>query len=283
MICFRLLKSKDPAQPLANAVRALACEEDTNDTYEVEAESFRHIPNAPFAYWVSDKIRRLFKALPPFEGDGRTAKVGLQSSDDFRFVRTAWEAPIKDTDKIWFLLAKGGDYSEFYTDIYLLANWGNSGNEIKHFGDPSGIKPNSRPQNTDYYFLPGITWTNSTTTELSARLLPAGCVFSHMGPTAFASKDETLPLLAWINSRVTALFIKLQLGLAAAGRKHYEVGIIQRVPFCYLNENTSSDLGDLAKHGWSCKRKPDTANLTSHAFYAPALAPSRALSTSGSK
>ena len=94
MICFRLLDAKDPAQPLADAMQALAQGAATQDTYTVDPVSFRHVPNAPFAYWVSDTIRKLFTTLPPFENEERTAKVGLQTSDDFRFVRTAWETPL---------------------------------------------------------------------------------------------------------------------------------------------------------------------------------------------
>ena len=66
MICFRLLDAKDPAQPLADAVHALAQGAATQDTYAVDPASFRHIPSAPFAYWVSDRFRSLFARLPLF-------------------------------------------------------------------------------------------------------------------------------------------------------------------------------------------------------------------------
>ena len=65
----------------------------------------------------------------------------------------------------------------------------------------------------------------------------------------------------------------MQQGLADAGRKNYEVGIINRLPFPLLDEGSKTTLGDSAQSAWSLKRSTDTANQTSHAFYAPALSP----------
>ena len=136
MICFRLLNYDDPAESLAEAVAKMREGEYSSDVYSVNPISFRQVPNAPFAYWVSDRIRGLFKELPPFEGDERTVKVGLQTGDDFRFVRVGWETPVGDISKIWLNFAKGGSYSPFYADVSLKVNWRDDGAEIRYFGDP---------------------------------------------------------------------------------------------------------------------------------------------------
>jgi len=268
MICFRLLDSKDPAQPLADAVRALANEEATPDTYEVEPTSFRHIPNAPFAYWVSEKIRKLFVTLSPFESENRTAKQGLVSADDFRFVRSAWETPVNQheiTNQTWFHFAKGGSYSPFYADVFLKVNWGKLGGEIRFFGDPNGYKPSSRPQSTSYYFRPGLTWSLRTQSGLGMRIMPRGCVFGHKGPLATTDVDTLPHYLALTTSTPFKALVELQMAFGS-----YEVGVIQRT---VIPEKDDLRLPDLAKHAWQNKRKPDTATLTSHAFIAPALAP----------
>ena len=111
--------------------------------YTVDPASFWQVPGSPFAYWVSERIRRLFTELPPFEGEGRMVRVGLQTSDDFRFVRAWWEIePGKILDgangldwreeptafqaccrrrtfegKRWVPFAKGGEYSPYYADL----------------------------------------------------------------------------------------------------------------------------------------------------------------------
>ena len=277
MICFRFLDSKDPAQPLADAVRALAQNESTCDTYGVEPASFRHIPNAPFAYWVSEKIRRLFVELQAFESDGRTAKQGLITADDFRFVRTSWETPVHQQelqDRNWYHFVKGGSYSPFYSDVFLKVNWSSQGHEIKHLGDSNGVKPDSRPQSTGYYFRPALTWPRRTQSGLALRVMPKGCVFSDKGPSLFVKEDQKeylFHLLSIASSRPYNCLVALQMAFGS-----YEVGVIQRT---VIPENNDERLSGLAEHSWRMKRKPDTANLNSHAFVTPALTPSRGHST----
>ncbi len=90
---IRLLNQNDKGETLARRIAALREGAADEDMYAVNPESFRQVPNTPFCYWVSERIRRLFKELPPFESEGRTVKQGLATADDFRFVRAWWEVP----------------------------------------------------------------------------------------------------------------------------------------------------------------------------------------------
>ena len=93
-IFLRLLRDEDKAQALAEAIAALREGRRLESmVYPVRPVSFRQVPGSPFAYWVSERIRRLFTELPAFEGDGRTVRQGLATADDFRFVRAWWEVP----------------------------------------------------------------------------------------------------------------------------------------------------------------------------------------------
>jgi len=90
---FRLLKHEDKAAGLSEALEAVRQGQTHNTVaYAADPASFHQVPGSPFAYWVSERIRRQFTELPPFEGEGRTVRVGLQTSDDFRFVRAWWRA-----------------------------------------------------------------------------------------------------------------------------------------------------------------------------------------------
>jgi hypothetical protein len=90
---------------------------------------------------VREQVRGLFNRLAAFEREGRTARVGLQTSDDLRFVRVWWEIDRQSavTDKQrWLPFAKGGAYAPFYADVHLVVNWEVHGEEIKSFVDPKG-------------------------------------------------------------------------------------------------------------------------------------------------
>ena len=124
--------------------------------FQVAPASFRSVPGAPFAYWVSNTIREAFRELPAFQRNGRCARVGLQTSDDFRFVRGWWEIAYENNDLRWGF-AKGGSFSPYYADVYLVTNWASDGKEMKAWADPLyGNSGWSRIlKSTEYYVTPG--------------------------------------------------------------------------------------------------------------------------------
>ena len=270
-IFIRLL-GENKERELGRAVRDLSEARRNIWTHTLISIDLIKIPAAPFAYWVSENFRRLFVGLPRFSGNDRILKQGLATADDFRFLRVAWETPKNlsvSPDQVWFSFAKGGSYSPFYSDIFLNVNWWDDGKEIRFFGDPNGIKPLSRPQNTTFYFRSGLTWPLRTN-GLSFRCLPAGCVFGHKGPAAFVDSDSSeqlLALCAIVNSSVFGVLVDAQLARVALAQS-FEVGLISSTP---IPTQMAPGLTELALAAWTAKRRPDTANLTSHAFLRPVL------------
>jgi hypothetical protein len=234
----------------------------------VAAESFDAVPGKPFAYWVSDAVRNVFAELNALEAGERTARQGLATAEDFRFVRAWWESQGSG----WFGFAKGGAFSRFYADVYLLANWKDDGAEIK-----AGIcrrypylNGNAEfvAKNPQYYLRPGLTWPRRTQGGLSMRAMPAGCIFADKGPAAFADDDdpdELLALLALVNSSSFSLLVSLQVAFGS-----YEVGVMQRTPVPILDGPSRQKLSALSQQAWSRKRTLDTTEETSHAFVLPA-------------
>ena len=268
---IRLMAEEDKGAALAEVLGRLRAGEADARVFQVAPESFGQVPGMPFAYWVSEGVRDAFRRLPAFETAERTAKQGLATADDFRFVRLAWETVSQSggSGQRWWPFAKGGVYSPFYADVYLLVNWEEEGAEIKTFADPKTARTYSRPQGIDYYFRPGLTWPLRTQSGLALRVLPAGCIFGHKGPAAFVTDDDPealLALLAVTNSRAFRTLVDLQMAFGS-----YEVGVLQRTPVPDLTEADRRSLADLARRAWSLKRALDTAELTSHAFTLPAL------------
>jgi hypothetical protein len=267
---FMRIEGEGKEIALSQSVRDLFVGKPNPVLHTLRVAGLSRIPLAPFAYWVGEGVRHLFATLPPFEGEGRTVKQGLATADDFRFVRAMWETPsalASESTRTWFSFAKGGSYSPFYADVFLKVNWGRSGAEIRFLGDPNGIKLLSRPQNISFYSKPGLTWPLRTQSGLAFRALPAGCVFGHKGPCAFLesdASDDLLALLALTTSQPFRGLVEIQMAFGS-----YEVGVIQRT---VVPSKFAPRLAELALAAWTAKRRPDTANLTSHAFLRPALA-----------
>ena len=268
---LRLLTDKDKANNLLDSCKALRAGETDTRVFDVEPESFRAVPGAPFAYWVSEAVRQVFKRLPAFECDDRTARQGLATAEDFRFVRTWWEQPGDG----WHSFAKGGTFSPFYADVYLMTNWDKDGAEVK-----AGIcrrypylNGNAEfvAKNPQFYLRPGITWPRRTN-GLSFRAMPRGCIFADKGPAAFVDDDEPDALLALctlVNSLAFGLLVSVQLARVELAQS-FEVGLIQQTPLPDLSNEQKARLATLARRVWSLKRTLDTIEETSHAYVLPA-------------
>jgi hypothetical protein len=297
-IFLRLLRDEDKARALAEAIAALRDGHRLESmVYPVTPVSFRQVPGSPFAYWVSERIRRLFTELPVFESDGRAIRVGLQTSDDFRFVRAWWEVSSecildgangsdwrKDLtafqawcrqqtfqDKRWVPFAKGGEYSTYYADIHLVVDWERDGEEIKNQKDPRTGRLLSRPQNMRFYFHAGLTWSDRTTRLFSARVWPAGGVFSVKGSSGFFCGEE-LFVLGVMNSVLFNGFLSLLVGAGDAAARSYQVGTIGTVPFPVgVSTGDYSTLSEITSESTGIKHTLDRTNENSRSFYLPAL------------
>ncbi len=266
-------ETEDKAQVLREAV-VLPDQALGQTRFAVEPTTFGQVPRSPFAYWVSDRVRGLYAELPALETDGRTAKQGLATADDFRFVRLWTEVGVRERLPRWFPFAKGGKFSPFYSDVHLVVDWGCDGAAIRNSVDLKSGRQLSRPQNTDFFFRSGLTWPRRTTSGLSLRVMPTGCIFGDKGPAAFVDGDDAQQLLFFLSvstSRAFQALVELQLAAADAAARSYEVGVMQRTPVPVAPRETSSELGKLAHAAWSLKRALDTRKEHSHVFCLPAL------------
>lgn len=271
---IRLLKEEDKAACLKTVASSYCLGENDYRVYEVMPEEFGLVPGSPFAYWAGESVLETFKRLPAFEGEGREAKQGLATAEDFRFVRTSWEILESGLGKKWFGFAKGGAYSPYYSDVHLVVDWQKDGAEIK-----AGIckrypylngNPDYVAKNTGYYLRAGLTWPRRTN-GLSFRLMPAGCIFADKGPAAFVEDDgpgRLLALCAVINSKSFGLLVSVQLAREELAQS-FEVGLIQQTPIPNLQYEHYRELTRLARSAWAYKRTMDTVSEISHAFLLP--------------
>nr|BAH89621.1 type II restriction enzyme, methylase subunit [uncultured bacterium]BAH89900.1 type II restriction enzyme, methylase subunit [uncultured bacterium]BAH90133.1 type II restriction enzyme, methylase subunit [uncultured bacterium] len=277
---LRLLAEDDKAIALATVCARLRQGEDDPRAFTVAPEAFDAVPGKPFAYWVSDAVRQVFVKLTPFECDGRSAQHGGSTKDDFRFLRVWWESAADSSQ--WQLFAKGGVFSPFYADVYLAVNWKDDARELEaallHKYPYLGETANWVLHRECNYLRPGLTWPRRTTSGLSLRAMPQGCIFADKGPAAFVADDAPdalLALLALVNSQAFGLLVSVQLAAADAAARSYEVGVIQKTPVPNLSAEQQARLAALARRAWSLKRTLNTIEETSHAFALPAALRSR--------
>jgi hypothetical protein len=277
-IFLRVIDADDKGTALLEAIQQR--DASLNEVrYDVDPATFARIPRSPFAYWVSDRVRAAFTRLPGFESDGRTAKQGLATADDFRFVRLWTEAPPVAVDTRWFSFAKGGRFSPFYANMHVLVNWQGGGAEIKNnLNDRGGVRSNVwmlRDTALNCFFRPGLTWPARPHRRGAFAVVPRGVIFSHTGTMVFeSSTDGLLATCALLNSNayIGLLHLLMPRGTHGGGQTlKYEVGYVTSVPVPRLAAGERAALTQFSRHAWSLMRSLQTRTETSHAFVLPAL------------
>jgi len=229
---FRLVKEPGSEAKMRGFVRGLLQvrqgAEDPSNLYRAWQEDFKVIPGSPWVYWISPGVRDLFKRLPRLDSEA-PPRVGLQTGDNFRFLRHWWEVGLRNVDlqcrsardavlsgKTWFPYMKGGGFRRWWGNQDQTINWARDGEEIRAF-PPAVIR------NPSFYFSRGVTYSYLTSARFSARLSPGGFIFDVAGSSLFP-RDVPL-VLAVLNSSFAAYALHL-----INPTVNFQVGDLARLP-----------------------------------------------------
>jgi hypothetical protein len=226
---------------------------------DVALRDFATIDDSPLAYDRLALLGSYFRNNPKLDPSFASAVQGLATADDSQFVRCWWEVPIasKTTSSRWKPFAKGGSYSRFYSDVYLIVRWDEIAIER--------MNEDGRVQNTDFYFRAGLTWPRRTQRGFSLRRLPPGCIFADKGPGIFTKKEgQEWYLLGVLNSAPADALLRTLISFGS-----WEVGAVKKVP---VPEATAADrkhVGTMAETLHDLKSSWDSGNEISTRFDRP--------------
>ena len=251
--------------------------------YTANQKQFEQIPGSPIAYWVSEKIRETFTNNLPLSAVANPC-VGLQTADNGRFVRSWFEvaktsigfgcesisASIASGRK-FFPYNKGGESRMWYGNQDLVVNWYNDGYEIRNFFDEKG-KLRSRPQNTQYYFQPSISWSKISAGRITFRYYPQGFIFDVAGTSIFGPNEDIPFNIAVLNSCVIREILKM-----ISPTLNYEVGQIATLP---ITQDRNYEIVRLSQNCISISKQDWDAHETSWDFETnPLIAAQRSCGT----
>lgn len=241
--------------------------------YHADQENFGKIPGSPIAFWTSQNLIEDFEKGTPL-GNLVDAKVGLQTGDNKKFLRQWFEVQINNisfnsqnieesikSNKKWFPYNKGGSYRKWYGNYDYVVNWQNDGYEIRHFTDNRG-KVRSRPQNTDSYFKPAITWSDVNSGIFSLRYRTYGSIHDVKGMSAFNdNNDKLLIILGTVNAKIGNYIFKMinptiSLQIGNFVNFPFKESKINIIPIVKNNIDLSKLDWDAFETSWDFQRNP---------------------------
>ena len=200
--------------------------------YERDTSDFLNVPGNIIAYSLGDKALKCFDTFPAL-AEAAALKQGLITGDNNQFLRFWHEVSIgkcsmgeNKSQSKWFPYQKGGAFRKWYGNNEYVVNWESDGTEIRNFYNDKG-KLRSRPQNIQYFFKKGLSWTSLTISSLSMRHVEEGFIFDAKGPMCFPNNSaDHYEILGFTNSPVIDIFLK-----ELAPTMDYSQGPVGSVPF----------------------------------------------------
>ena len=179
--------------------------------YVACSDNFAKIPGAPVAYWVSENDLLSFDRSSLLS-DISNPKQGLITGNVNKFVRKWFEIndckfSVKSGCK-WYPYCNGGNYRKWYGNNEDVVDWFDDGREVKNFFDENG-KLRSRPQNQQFYFQEGGTWTAISSSTFSVRYFPKGYIFSNAGMAIFTEINLLLTIIGFLNSKISRKYLSI--------------------------------------------------------------------------
>lgn len=205
---FRLLTSQTKDIDLLQAIQAARKENHVIDYFIRSPEQFLIFNDSPYVYWVNKSVIEKIAAHPSLEPSLCVIRVGLQTGDDFRFLRLWWEVSpnqiispqifddIEHVQRVciessgsqkWAWYSKTEVASPFLSSIHLVVSWKHNGEEIKAYHVGNGHSASKYVMSESMYFRPGFSYMLRSS-RLVPYIVPTGVI-----PTAGRSQVYPAP------------------------------------------------------------------------------------------
>lgn len=195
--------------------------------YVTCSDNFAKIPGAPVAYWVSEIERAEYLKGEVLEKYAKPCK-GIDTGENDYFLRLWYEVKYCELDLKkaigrWIPYNKGGEYRKWYGNREYVLKWNGSSDELESRLAWKSKKPTLR--NRDFWFREGFSWGTVSSTNISARYTPEGCLFDNGGCTVF-SNSYLYKVGALINSIVGGRYLAF-----LAPTLNFQPGCIAKIAF----------------------------------------------------
>ena len=254
---FRLLIDDEKGELLKQLIQECLDARVSDRTFVINPRHFETLSGNPYAYWVSKATIEVLSRHPRIEGTKGAIRVGLQTSEDFRFLRLLWEVPPKmivlgvqatenrsisqqclhalSNGKHWAPYSKTDVATPWHSPITLVANWANGGIELKSFAVTKGYSPSRNVRSEAKYFRAGFSYM-ARSTRLVPYIIPAGVIPTAGRSQMFPNESAEYEALGICGSNIGSAVARF--GGGSFARPMFQASMIQRLPACDFPEET---------------------------------------------
>jgi len=247
---IRTLLTDDKATTILDTIAELGKSFPNEFLFIINPKSFSKLSSSPYCYWVNSQTIELLSKYPILEGTSGTVRVGLQTGDDWRFLRMLWEIdptsivfPPSSTlidekvissvassqlisGKTWVPFSKTDAAAPWYSPITQVVEWENNGKKLKNFYDENG-KQRSVIRNENCYYKPGFSYMLRTT-RLVPYIVPAGVIPTAGRAQVFSFDENHYSLLGYCASNMASAIARFS--GESFSRPLFQASMVQNLP-----------------------------------------------------
>ncbi|MBZ4644078.1 MAG: hypothetical protein JG767_1687 [Deferribacteraceae bacterium] len=225
---------------------------DPKNRYVAKQEDFEKIPGSPIAYWVSDRIKEIFKNSKKLKEIVEYTGSLHKTADNNKFLRYVWEINTKDfgKNKKWVFYNKGGNYKKWFGNNELFIDWTENALDFykKH--------PTANLLNPKFWFRKGITWTALTNGNFNARYFEGLYISDFKGASIYPEITKIKYILSVMNSKLTNNILKI-----LAPTMDFNIGQVVELPIIFPKEESikqkidqlTQECIDISKEDWDSR------------------------------
>ena len=219
--------------------------------YIASIKSIEEIPDAPLAYWLSDKAVAVLKNNSLFENIAKT-RAGMITGNNEMFVRLWFEISYTKSkydchsreDAIhsgckWFPYSKGGEFRKWYGNNDYVVNWENDGFMVRNYKDEKGNIP-AHAFNLEYIFKNNVCWNSLSSNRFSARYTEYGYLYDAGGSFASLSNDKSKQYLGFLNSCVAFYYLS-----ALNPTMNFQKGNVGNLPIIQVRTDSANKISKI--------------------------------------
>lgn len=249
--CLRALTARDKGLALLDIAQSK-----NNDAYfEISASALRMSPGKSFAYWIKEKTLAHLSKLSSLDPEFVSIRVGMQTGNDWRFLRQWWEvqpASLISIDESgvpqekyesrgekWITYTKTDKASPWFSPLLQVAKWENQGDEYRNFLNNDG-KSRAALRSQELYFKPGFSYMLRSA-RLVPYIIPAGAIPTAGRAQGFGEGDTLLSALIIASSNIGSSWARLTGEMFE--RPKFQAGMVQSIPAAQLSHDFSERCG----------------------------------------
>jgi len=261
-IFFRELNRVDKNSSLLESILCLKTGRDGDNLFRRKVEQFSVFTDMPYVYWINHSIAEKIAARSVIEPLECSIRVGLQTGDDFRFLRLWWEVssdqvviPTKNHDieelrrqsielskkKRWAWYSKTESASPVLSSIHLYVNWFDDGAEIKAYHVGNGHSASKYVMSESMYFRPGFSYMLRSS-RLVPYIVPLGVIPTAGRSQVYPKEGSEIWLAALLSSNLATAVARFR--GEAFWQPKFQNSMVSAIPYI---KPESNDLNEASR------------------------------------